>query len=114
MTYEGMTRCDIKGCFAGTLVFCLTTSSAAISTIYNKSTGISSSDIVKDAAILLFLSEIDDQLLSTLKCAFPSWVKNIEDKISLANEIDSTGSSKVDDRNSRIKILSSSNVSHSS
>merc|ERR1712151_338517 len=94
--YEGVTRCDVKECFAGAYVIFLTMSSAMISGIYNKSTGISNSDIIKDAAILLFLNEIDDQFLSLLKRIFPAWIEKLEEDISFANEIDSGRPSNAD------------------
>ena len=114
MAYEGVTRRDIKGSFAGAFVIFLTVSSAMISYIYNEATGISNSDIIKDAAILLFLNEIDDQFLSLLKRIFPAWVEKLEEDISFANEIDSGSRSSADDRKSRIKTLSSSKMSQSS
>jgi len=97
MAYEGVTRRDIKGSFAGTCVIFLTISSAMISIIYNQSTGISNSDIIKDAAILLFLNEIDDQFLNILKRIFPSWVESLEAEISFANEVSSARLSDADE-----------------
>jgi len=114
MAYEGVTRRDIKGSFAGAFVTFLTVSSAMISYIYNEATGISNSDIIKDAAILLFLNEIDDQFLSLLKRIFPAWVEKLEEDISFANEIDSGSRSSADDRKSRIKTLISSKMSQPS
>ena len=86
MVYEGVTLNDRKGTFAGAFVMFLTISSAMISTVYNFSTGISNSDILKDAAILLFIHEIDEQSLGILKRMFPSWVEKLEEEISPLNE----------------------------
>jgi len=82
MVYESIINHEIKGAFAGMFVFFVTISSLTTSIIYNFSTGVSNTDIILDAAILLFLNEIDEQYYSAIQRIFPSWVEKLEEEIS--------------------------------
>jgi len=56
--------------------------------IYNKATGITDSQILKDAAILLFLNMLDEQVLLILEALLPEWVREMNAEIYTNDEQD--------------------------
>jgi len=81
MIYECIRKPSKSGIFAGTLLLFITCYSFAVSFIYNRAVGLSNVEVMTDAAILLFLNEIDEQILVLLEKIVPDWIKMIDDKI---------------------------------
>jgi len=82
IAYEGITISDKRGIFAGCIVVFATVATAYISMMYNLAICTSNTEFYENAAILLFLNDIDEKLFGSLEDLFPSWVKGIDDAIS--------------------------------
>ena len=54
---------------------------AVASTLYNYSTSVSETDLLKDAAVLLFLSFIDEKFFDIVEHVFPLWTERIKAEI---------------------------------
>jgi len=62
---------------AGFVVLYITLVLFIASTLYNLSTGLSDTDLLKDVVILLFLSELDEKFYEIVKHLFPTWTEQI-------------------------------------
>jgi len=82
MVYQSFILKSVKGVLAGFVVIFITMTSAVASVLYNYSTGISNTDVLKDAVILLFLNDIDEQLYTLLSVVAPSFVEKRNDSVS--------------------------------
>jgi len=63
----------LKDLFAGFVVLCITSILIIASTLYNYSTSLSDTGLLKDVVILLFLSEVDGKFFNIADHAFPTW-----------------------------------------
>jgi len=75
MIYESIILKSKQGVIAGFVVLFLTVSSVVVSILYNMSTGISNTDILKDVVLLLFLNEVDEDLYALVQKTNPSWLE---------------------------------------
>merc|ERR1712176_1352016 len=80
--YQSCILKSVKGVLAGFVVIFITMTSAVASVLYNYSTGISNTDVLKDAVILLFLNDIDEQLYTLLSVVAPSFVEERNNSVS--------------------------------
>jgi len=74
MIYGSFILGSWRGGVAGFVVVFITIVSFGTSWLYNLATGISDTNILKDAAILLFLNDIDEQVYAIIELLFPSWL----------------------------------------
>merc|ERR1711933_34230 len=81
MIYESIRENNRNGVFAGTMILFITTCSFTVSFIFNKTVGMSNVEIMADAAILLFLNDVDEKLFETFTKIFPAWMKEINELI---------------------------------
>merc|ERR1712176_1642294 len=81
MVYECIRKPNKRGIFAGTTVVFITSYSFCVSYIYNGAVGLSNVEVLSDAAILLFLNDIDEQIYSLLETIAPDWINKIDDNI---------------------------------
>jgi len=79
--YEGITISDKRGILAGCVLVFVNFATTFISMRYNLAVCASNTDFYENAAILLFLNDLDEKLYSSLEDMFPSWVKRIDDQI---------------------------------
>merc|ERR1719410_2791469 len=82
LLYKSLNVCDKKGGFAGGIVLFITILAFVSSVLYNKAIGTSDTEYFQNAAILLFLNEVDDKMYSLLKQMFPEWVSQLDSYIS--------------------------------
>jgi len=85
LIYESL-RCKRsmkRGIWAGSTVVFITAYSFLVSMFYNLTVGMSNIEVLADAAILLFLNDIDERLYSTLTKSFPIWMKSIDQYIEV-------------------------------
>merc|ERR1712151_1052300 len=73
------------GGFFGVILTSVPMMSIIASVIYLYATSISNAALLKDSIAILFLSEIDEQLLKVIIRVTPTWVDKIEKDISLHN-----------------------------
>jgi len=93
--YESITISDVKGIFAGCIVLFITLQSAIASYLFNNAAGTSEADILKDAAILLFLTDVDEQMYSFIERFFPDFLESIDNNIvAKADELGRRSSSE--------------------
>jgi len=71
-----------EGGVIGVIVMYVTLCSVIISVLYSSSTSISSTEIMKDAIVLLFLTDIDERFYDFLLILCPSWVNTLNEKIA--------------------------------
>jgi len=81
LIYEGVTVSDVRGIFAGSVVLFITCESAIASYLFNYAAGASETDILKDAAVLLFLTDVDEQVYIVVERFFPEFLESIDEKI---------------------------------
>jgi len=82
LMYENITTTGkLKDLFAGIVVLYITSVLAVASTLYNYSTSVSETDLLKDAAVLLFLSFIDEKFFDIVEHVFPLWTERIKAEI---------------------------------
>jgi len=84
--YEGVTVSDVRGIFAGSVVLFITCESAIASYLFNYAAGASETDILKDAAVLLFLTDVDEQVYVIVDRFFPVFMESIDNKIKSDSE----------------------------
>merc|ERR1711933_263955 len=85
MVYESIRNSNRMGILAGTSVLFVSTYSFIVSYIFNTTVGVSNAEILADAAILLFLNDMDERLFETLEKMFPTFLNQIEDLIDKDN-----------------------------
>merc|ERR1712157_110464 len=84
-----------RGVFGGIVVVFITVGTMVIMLIYIISTGTSDVEVIKTAASLLFLTNLDDKLLQGIRCLFPKWTdervkdisRTIEGKLARATSL---------------------------
>jgi len=79
--YESSMKFNIHGIIAGMLLVNITTLSIVASVIFLYATSISNIAIVKDAVIVLFLNDIDEQVFMIFQIIVLGWCEEIENNI---------------------------------
>jgi len=69
---------DWRNFFAGFVVFTVTLLSFVSSCLYNYATAMSSTDILINSVVIIFLTDLDEKLYQTLKHCYPRWVDNLQ------------------------------------
>jgi len=82
LIYESITIGDTMGLVAGTLVLYITVLSGVISYLFNNAVGTNNTAILVDAAVLLYLNDIDEKLLEILSKINPDWIDELDETIS--------------------------------
>ena len=80
--YESTLHFNIRGMIAGMVLLNITTLTIVASAIFLYATSISNITLVKDAVIVLFLNDIDEQVLMFLQTIAPGWTDEVEDSIT--------------------------------
>jgi hypothetical protein len=78
LVYDSIKGNDVAGIVAGSSVLFITAYSFIVSYIFNTAIGVSNIEIMFNAAILLFLNDVDEKLYSLIKIICPKWVDFIE------------------------------------
>jgi len=81
LIYESLRLSDKRGVLTAVTVLFITTYSFLVSLLFNVAIGVSNIEIMANAAILLFLNDIDEKVFYAIKCANPDWVKQLESYI---------------------------------
>lgn len=82
LVYESLTSSGgLKELFTGIVVLFVTSFLFLGSALYNYSTSLSDTDLLKDVVVLLFLSEVDGKLFQIVEHVFPSWTEQVQKRI---------------------------------
>jgi len=79
--YESSVQINMRGTIAAIILLIITTLSCVASAIFLYATSISNIAIVQDAVIVLFLNDIDEQILMIIQTICPGWCDLVEDNI---------------------------------
>lgn len=82
--YRGVLMKDKILCISGFMLFFLTTMGAMTSGFYNNALAEKNTDLITNAVILLFVSEIDEQVLTFITYMVPDWTNK---KLSEVDDI---------------------------
>ena len=81
---------DVRLLLSGLSLLCFSLLALVTSFIYNEASGSKNTDMIKDAVVLLFFSDLDECLMSALTRLFPVWVENqlkqIKRRIMIENQ----------------------------
>lgn len=80
--YESSVNFNIRGIIAGTILLNITTLSVVASAIFLYATSISNISLIQDAVIVLFLNDMDEQVLLILQTIAPAWTEDVESNIA--------------------------------
>jgi len=78
IAYESAVDFNVNGIFAGMILLNITVLTIVASSIYLYATSISNIALMKDAAIVLFLNSIDEQVYVIIQKARPFWIDELE------------------------------------
>lgn len=68
---------EAKSFFAGFTVLFITIFSLSSSFIYNRATSTNATEVLKDAAVILFLNDLDEAFFVTIHHLCPNWIESI-------------------------------------
>jgi len=85
LLYQSIASYDIQCLFASLVLMFITVLTIFTSFVINYATGLSNAQILKDSALLLFLSDIDEALFSAIKVIYPGWVENLSTESSASS-----------------------------
>ena len=83
---KGTAQCDFSLFFSGFLHFALTTLALFTSGYYNLATAPANTDLIVNAVILLFINDLDEQIMNTIQALFPSWIDDRIDEVRASME----------------------------
>merc|ERR1711933_184306 len=86
MVLIGINIGKLRKFVAGLTVSVITVLSFVTSLYYNLATALSITEVLKDAAVLLFLNDLDDHIYVSLKYFTPKWIKNVESSVKSGDD----------------------------
>ena len=72
---------DTQILFSGLALLSLSSLALVTSFLYNDSSGVKNTDIIKDSMVLLFFSDLDEQLMTFLVTCCPLWIEKKQNEI---------------------------------
>jgi hypothetical protein len=77
LIYISVSRASLHCFFGSAILLAVSAMAAYTSFVYNRAIAVSSTELIVNAVILLFVNEIDELMFNAVRVIFPSWVDDI-------------------------------------
>jgi hypothetical protein len=77
LVYISVSRASLHCFISSAILLTISSLAAYTSFVYNRAIALSSTELIVNAVILLFVNDIDELMFNAVRVIFPSWVDNI-------------------------------------